>query len=321
MTNTYPAPPFDPELAAALALVGEMIPSTLTPEMIPLMRQMPADPTLADQVAAVGAVAEDHTIPGFDGAEIAVTVYRRPDQVEPGPGIFHIHGGGMIIGDRFGGVQGFLPYIASHGAVVVTVEYRLAPEFPDPVPVEDCYAGLRWTADNADRLGIDVTRLVVGGASAGGGLTAGVTLLARDRQGPELRASLLIYPMIDDRNITVSSHQIQGIGVWDRVSNDTGWDALLGDRRGTDDVSIYAAPSRATDLSDLPPTFIEVGSAEVFRDEDVAYATAIWAAGGECELHVWPGGFHGFDGLAPQAQLSLLATEARHRWLTRMLEA
>ncbi|MEJ1087953.1 alpha/beta hydrolase [Microbacterium sp. Mu-80] len=321
MTTTFPVPPFDPELSAALALVGEQIPSTLTPEMIPLMRQMPADPTLADQVAAVRAVAEDHIIPGYGGAEIAVTVYRNPEQVGTGPGIFHIHGGGMIIGDRFTGVQGFLPYIASHGAVVVTVEYRLAPEFPDPVPVEDCYAGLKWTAENAEKLGIDSSRLIVGGASAGGGLAAGVTLLSRDRQGPQLRASLLIYPMIDDRNTTVSSHQIQGIGVWDRVSNDTGWDALLGDRRGTDDVSIYASPSRATDLSGLPPTFIEVGSAEVFRDEDVAYASAIWASGGDCELHVWPGGFHGFDGLAPQAQLSIMAVAARVQWLTRMLDA
>lgn len=314
-------PPFDAELAAALELVGQQIPSSLTPDMIPLMRQMPPDETLDDQVAAVGAVAEDRRIPGYNGDEIVVTVYRRPDQTVAGPGIYHIHGGGMIIGDRFMGVQGFLPYIASHGAVVVTVEYRLAPEFPDPVPVEDSYAGLVWTAEHADELGIDLSRLVVAGASAGGGLSAGVTLMARDRKGPELRASLLIYPMLDDRNETVSSHQIQGIGVWDRTSNDTGWDALLGDRRGTDGVSVYASPSRAEDLSGLPPTFIDVGSAEVFRDEDVAYASRIWAAGGVCELHVWPGGFHGFDSLAPQAQISIAMTETRNRWLTRMLDA
>ncbi len=127
--------------------------------------------------------------------------------------------------------------------------------------------------------------------------------------------------MLDDRNETISSHQIQGIGVWDRTSNDTAWDALLGDRRRTDAVSIYAAPARATDLTGLPPTFIEVGSAEVFRDEDVAYALGIWAAGGDCELHVWPGGFHGVDSFAPQAQLSIAMVEARNRWLTRMLDA
>lgn len=315
------APPFDPELNAALDLIAELIKPTLTPDMIPLMREMPADPTLDDQVASVGAVHEERTIAGYDGGEIVLSIYRRPDQTTTGPGIYHIHGGGMVIGNRFMGVQAFLPYIASHGAVVVSVEYRLAPEFPDPVPVEDCYAGLVWTAEHAAELGIDPTRLVVGGASAGGGLSAGVTLLARDRRGPALRASLLIYPMLDDRNESVSSLQIQGIGVWDRTSNFTGWNALLGDRRGTADVSIYAAPGRAEDLSGLPPTFIDVGSAEVFRDEDVAYASRIWASGGIAELHVWPGGFHGFDGFAPQAQISMAMIETRHRWLTRMLDA
>ena len=321
MSTTHTPPPFDAELAAALDIAAETIPSTLTPDMIPLMREMPDDPTLAEQVAAVGAVHEEHTIAGYEGGEIILSVYRRPDQTAPGPGIYHIHGGGMIIGNRFMGVPGFLPYIASHGAVIVSVEYRLAPEFPDPVPVEDCYAGLVWTAEHADELGIDLSRLIVGGASAGGGLSAGVTLMARDRQGPKLRASLLIYPMLDDRNATVSSHQIQGIGVWDRISNDTGWDAYLGDRRHSDTVSIYAAPARAEDLSGLPPTFIDVGSAEVFRDEDVDYASRIWAAGGVCELHVWPGGFHGFDGLVPQAQLSMRMVDARNAWITRMLDA
>ncbi|MFB7844048.1 alpha/beta hydrolase [Microbacterium sp. NPDC056052] len=320
-TRIHPAPPFDPELDAALGMVREMIPPSLLPEMIPALRQMPDDPTLEAQIAAVGAVHEERTIAGFEGGEIVVSIFRRPDQKTPGPGIYHIHGGGMIIGNRFQGVQGFLPFIESHGAVIVSAEYRLAPEFPDPVPVEDCYAGLIWTAEHADELGIDLSRLVVGGASAGGGLSAGVTLMARDRKGPELRASLLIYPMLDDRNDTVSAHQIQGIGVWDKTSNDTGWDALLGDRRHTDAVSIYAAPARATDLSDVPPTFIDVGTAEVFRDEDVAYASGIWAAGGDCELHVWPGGFHGFDGLAPQARLSVAMVEARNAWLARMLDA
>jgi acetyl esterase/lipase len=212
-------------------------------------------------------------------------------------------------------------WVEQFDAVCVSVEYRLAPEFPDPYPVEDSYTALVWTAEHADELGIDASRLLIAGGSAGGGLAAGVTLLARDRKGPELLGSVLIYPMIDDRNQTVSSHQIDGEGVWDRSSNDTGWDALLGDRRKTDAVSIYAAPSRATDLSGLPPTFIDVATAEVFRDEAVAYASQIWADGGIAELHVWPGGFHGFDLMAPHTALAKAMTATRTAWVARLLGA
>ena len=126
-------------------------------------------------------------------------------------------------------------------------------------------------------------------------------------------------PMLDDRDGTTSSIQIDGVGVWDRASNVMGWTAVLGDRRATDDVSIYAAPARATDLSGLPPAFITCGSAEVFRDEDVAYATALWAAGGRAELHVWPGGFHCFETFVPRAAISKQAVIAREAWLDRIL--
>ena len=204
-------------------------------------------------------------------------------------------------------------------AVAVAVESDV--ENPDPAPVEDCYAGLVWTAEHADELGFDPGRLIVAGASAGGGLSAGVTLLARDRSGPALAGQVLIYPMLDDRNETVSSHQIDGTGVWDRGSNDTGWDALLGDRRKTDQVSIYAAPGRAEDLTGLPPTFIDCGSAEVFRDEDVAYASRIWACGGIAELHVWPGGFHGFDMMVPEAAISQSMIQTRTTWVRKILAA
>ena len=135
------------------------------------------------------------------------------------------------------------------------------------MPVEDCYAGLEWFASRSDALGFDPRRVLIGGPSAGGGLSIGTTLLARDRGGPMPAAMLLMWPMLDDRNETVSAQQIDGVGIWDRTSNETGWTALLGDRRGTPDVSIYAAPARATDLSGLPPAYIEAGSAEVFRDE------------------------------------------------------
>jgi acetyl esterase/lipase len=212
-----------------------------------------------------------------------------------------------------------LPSVAEHDAVFVTVEYRLAPEFPGPTPVKDCYAGLVWTAEHADELGIDPDRLLIAGASAGGGLAAGCALLARDRNGPRLCAQMLMCPMPDDRSVTVSSSQIDGVGNLDRGDNLMGWTALLGDRRGTDDVSVYAAPARATDLSGLPPAFIDCGSVEVFRDEDVAYASAIWAAGGQAELHVWPGAFHGFHFMAPAARLARESSAAPRVWLDRIL--
>ena len=314
-------PPFDPELAAALALLGETLPPTLTPEMIPLMRQAPLI-TLDESLLAEREITRrDVTIRGYDGDDILVTVLSKQGNDSSGPGIYHTHGGGMIVGDRFTGIESLIGWIDRYDAVVVTVEYRLAPEFADPYPVEDCYAGLVWTAEHADELGIDPARLIIAGGSAGGGLAAGTALLARDRSGPALAGQLLMCPMLDDRDNTVSTLQIDGVGVWDRGSNVTGWTALLGDIKGGEGVSIYAAPARATDLSDLPPAYIDCGSAEVFRDEDVAYASALWAAGVQAELHVWAGGFHAFEGFAPHAAVSQAALSARDSWVARILGA
>lgn len=318
-TTAIPRPPFDPELEAALTALADFMPSTITPEMISTMRETPL-PSITDEILAqAGIETHDVTISGYDGDDIVVSILQAVGRTGTGPGIYHTHGGGMIIGDRWTGVGGLFEWIVQYNAVAISVEYRLAPEFPDPYPVEDCYAGLVWTAEHAQELGIELDRLLVAGGSAGGGLAAGVALLARDRQGPALCGQLLMYPMIDDRDDTVSTAQIDGVGLWDRGSNVTGWDALLGDRRGTDAVSIYAAPSRAVDLSGLPPAFIDCGSAEVFRDEDVAYASAIWASGGQAELHVWPGGFHAFEGFAPQAALSRAMVAARNDWVRRIL--
>jgi len=203
--------------------------------------------------------------------------------------------------------------------VVVSVEYRLAPEHPHPSPSEDCYAGLLWIAAHAPDLGIDVFQLSVAGISAGGGLAAAVALMARDRGGPTLHGQLLFCPMLDDRDQTLSTRQFEGMGMWDRQSNLFGWTALLGNQRGGPDVSPYAAPSRAQDVSNLPPAFIDVGSAETFRDEDIDYAQRIWQAGGIAELHVWPGGFHGFTLAAPEAALSKQALDTSKNWYRRLL--
>ena len=316
-----PAPPFDPELSGVLASLADRVPPTITPEMIERFRAIPADPTVGGLVEKVGAVHEQRTIPGYAGGGIEASIFRPAVRSPQAPGILYLHGGGMIFGNRFGGVGAYLPFVASHGAVVVAVDYRLAPEHRDPIPVEDCFAALAWTAEHAGELGIDPQRVVVAGQSAGAGLAAGVTLLARDRGGPEISAQLLVSPMLDDRNDTASAHQIDGVGVWDRTSNVTGWSSLLGERRGGDDVAATSAPGRAEHLADLPPAFISVGSAEVFRDEAVAYASRIWADGGVAELHVWPGGFHGFENFAPASRLAEAAAAARDNWLTRILDS
>ncbi|MCW4457740.1 alpha/beta hydrolase [Microbacterium sp. MPKO10] len=320
MPTSLTRPPFDPELEAVLTVLADQMPPTITPEMIPLLREGSAvavDP--GEMLEEAGIDRRDVTIPGHNGGEIVISVLKPKGHSGTGPGIYHTHGGGMIMGDRWVGIGQIIPWITACQAVAVTVEYRLAPEFPDPYPVEDCFAGLVWTAENAAELGIDPCRLIIAGASAGGGLAAGTALLARDRKGPALAGQVLIYPMLDDRDATASCAQIDGVGVWDRTSNVTGWSALLGERVGTDDVSIYAAPARATDLSGLPPAFIDCGSAEVFRDEDVAYASALWRAGVQAELHVWPGGFHGFDMMAPHTAIAQSMTAARDAWVTRAL--
>jgi acetyl esterase/lipase len=319
-----PPPPFDAELAAALDVIGDQMPSSLTTEMIPILRGAPALTTTTDEDLSRGGAfeVEELSVPGPEGApEISLLVCRPARATTPLAAIYHTHGGGMILGDNRLGVPDLLDWAQELSLVVVSVEYRLAPEHPHPAPVEDCYAGLVWTADHAAELGIDPERILVAGGSAGGGLAAAVALLARDRGGPGLAGQMLMCPMLDDRNDTPSSLQMAGRGVWDHTSNDTGWTALLGTDRGGPDVSPYAAPARAGDLSGLPPTFIDVGSAETFRDEDVSYATRIWQVGGRAELHVWPGGFHGFDMMAPQASISQDAKAARLRWLRRLLGA
>jgi acetyl esterase/lipase len=318
-----PPPPFDPELAAGLAALGETIQPGITPDMIPAMREEdPEDPPLTDEELSGGGEfrIEEHAVPGPAGApEISLLIARPASVTAPVAAIYYIHGGGMIMGDNRRGMDVPLGWAREFQLVIVSVEYRLAPEHPHPAPIEDCYAGLMWTAEHAGVLGIDPDRIIIAGGSAGGGLTAALALLVRDRGGPALIGQMLICPMLDDRNDTPSSAQMAGLGVWDRTANQTGWDALLGDARGGPDVSPYAAPARATDLTGLPPAFIDVGSAETFRDEDVAYATRIWQAGGQAELHVWPGGFHGFDQFVPQAALSQDAQAARLRWLRRVL--
>jgi len=235
------------------------------------------------------------------------------------PVVYHLHGGGLVTGSAYDDLPWLLELASQTGMAVAAIEYRLAPEWPFPAAVEDSYAGLLWIAENGAEHGIDPARIVISGVSAGGGLAAAAALLARDRGGPHLAGQMLIYPMLDDRNNTASAAQMAGVGSWDQTANATGWRAYLGDRAGGPDVPGHAAPARVEDLRGLPPAFLDVGSAETFRDEDVAYAERLWRCGGDAELHVWPGGCHAFDLLAPEARVSRDARAARVRWLTRVL--
>ncbi|MER6694394.1 alpha/beta hydrolase [Streptomyces minutiscleroticus] len=316
--GTLVRPPYDPELDTLLA--GSPLPTVITADMIEPLRTAPFTAPIEEVLATRDLDHRIVTIPSPEG-ELAASVFTPRGKTATGAGIYHLHGGGFVIGDRYTGIENILDYALEHGAVVVSVDYRLAPERPDPAPVEDAYAGFVWTARHAGELGIDPDRILLAGTSAGAGLAAGVVLLARDRKGPQAMAQLLMSPMLDDRDDTVSARQYSGTGSWSRESNRTGWSALLGARRGTEAVSVYAAPARAADLSGLPPAFIDVGSAEVFRDEDVAYASRLWSSGVQAELHVWAGGFHIFDGAAPAAALSKAALAARSAWVRRTLGA
>ncbi|WP_330461148.1 alpha/beta hydrolase [Streptomyces sp. NBC_00820] len=317
-------PPFDPELAACLEQNKEVISPGLTPDEIgPAREEANADLLGLLDLTMDGAFTfEDRTVPGHEGAPEVSLLICRPTSGGTGtplPVIYFVHGGGMVLGTNRAGVDGPLSWALEVGAVVVSVEYRLAPEHPYPAQIDDVYAGFRWTAAHAGEIGGDPARIVIAGSSAGGGLGAALALLLRDRQGPPAIGQLLMSPMLDDHNDTVSSRQMAGIGVWDRTANETAWTAVLGDRRGGPDVPPYASPARATDLSGLPPAFLDVGSAETFRDEVVAYASRIWQYGGDAELHVWPGGFHGFDTFAPDTALSRAARTTQLNWLTRLL--
>ncbi|GAA0621146.1 alpha/beta hydrolase [Kribbella sandramycini] len=306
-------PALNPELESLLAdfpLIPEV-----TPAVLPAMRQASALPP-GQLLANQPLTRTDHTTPAPDGHLVPLTVLTPT--VASGACVVWLHGGGMILGDRFSQIDIPLEWLAELGVVVVTVEYRLAPEFGGSTPVRDAYAGLCWVAEHAAELGVDPERIVVAGISAGGGLAAGVTLLARDLGGPAIAAQVLICPMLDHRNDTVSSRQYAGVpSVWTPETNRFAWGAVLG--AAPDDVPAYVSPALADDLAGLPATYVDAGSAEVFRDEDVAYASRIWAAGGEAELHVWAGGFHGFDAMFPATALGAAARTTRTRWLAGVL--
>ena len=261
---------------------------------------------LVSQRAEVkGVITEDRKIPGLPGSpELTVRVYQMEKKAGLRPGFLWIHGGGYVVGDLELDDPLCRQLTLAGECVVVSVNYRLAPEHPYPIPLEDCYVALKWMAAQ-DELQIDQFRICVGGASAGGGLSAALALLARDRGEIKLAWQLLLYPMIDDRNTELPSETVPNTLVWTRESNYWGWRAYLGHDPGTKDVESYASPARVENLEGVAPAFIGTGDLDLFAEESFYYAAKLVAAGVPTEVHVYPGVPHGFDGiLAPQAEIS-----------------
>jgi acetyl esterase/lipase len=263
-----------------------------------------------------GIERTDYTATAHDGAEIGLAWFAGASP--SGAAVVYLHGGGMILPMLPVYDPAMRAYAAASGVSMLLVDYRVAPEHPHPTPVEDCYTGLVWLAEHCEELGIDPARIAVMGDSAGGGLAAGVALLARDRGGPALAQQILIYPMLDDRTVEPDPQLPPEYLVWNYDDNRTGWGALLGDAAGGSDVSPYAAPARATDLAGLPDTFIDVGDLDIFRNEDIDYARRLIDAGVPTELHVLPGCPHAFEAFAAEAAVSQRVIADRLRRLTSL---
>lgn len=293
-----------PEIEAVRHLAPNL---SLDPESLLTLRAAGLSAVVPDLTDSVERT--DHVV--VDDPRVVVRVHRPRGVEGPLPAVVQIHGGGYVMGSYAMDDPRFDRWCHDLGLIGVSVDYRLAPETAYPGPLEDCYAALRWTWENADDLGIERSRIGVGGVSAGGGLAAGLALLARDRGEVPVAFQVLECPMIDDRQVTPSS-RLDGLLVWSRESNTFGWRAYLGGVYGSDDVPYTAAAARAEDLRDLPPTLVIVGGADGFRDEDIDYALRLGQAGVPTELHVLPGAPHGvqmFQGSAPAMRWERLVTE------------
>lgn len=315
--------PFDPEVERILATLPAeelLTAANLSQERLIYRRGVAS---IADDLKRYHVQHSQHSLPSPTG-EITVSILRPSNLTRPAGGMVMLHGGGMVMGDRLTSYSAFglVECVARLGLVLISPEYALAPERPFPAGVEDCVTAWQW-GTTASQLGVDPGRWILAGISGGGGLAAAASLMIRDRRAVPPLAQLLICPMLDDRTTPGSKTQFSydsGFGgVWPTESNSFCWDCVLGAGHEDRELSEYAAPSRSTNLSGLPPTYIEVGSADIFRDESVAFATQLWADGVAAELHVWQGGPHGFEASAPEAALSISARAARESWLERTL--
>jgi acetyl esterase/lipase len=302
----------DPELAPIAAMMPKIELDDVPGARAALKGMVEAGQARADYSWQEHVDVAQHAIPGPEGApEVAVYVYR-PKQLATGAGVLlHIHGGAYVLGEAATGAVGCGRRCAALGIVIVDVEYRLAPEHPYPAGIEDCYAALVWAAEQAAGWGADPARLAVGGESAGGGLSASLALLARDRGGPALCFQLLNYPTVDDTCTTASAQGFGDAPLWNARNNVRMWPLYLGGTAGSGPVPSYAAAARAEDLGGLPPAYVLACDLDPLRDEDVAYAQRLADAGVPVELHLWPGTFHGFDGMPAEVSRQALATQDR----------
>jgi acetyl esterase/lipase len=316
MTLTY-----DPEFAAAMAGMAEAMAGVQPPAVGDVEgRRAMWEPILAAAGAAqpfpVDVTMRDVHATAQDGAEIQMRWYTKAGGAL-GPAAVFFHGGGYMFGhiDHFDGPVA--RYVAASGVPMLSVEYRRAPEHPFPTPVEDGYAALLWLHEHADELGVDVGRIAVMGDSAGGGMAAGVSILARERGGPAIARQLLLMPLLDDRTHGPDDH-IGALAIWSYDDGATAWPALLGEAAGGPDVPVAAAPARLEDAAGLPPAYVEIAQIDILRDEGVAYATTLSRGGVEVELHLHPGVPHEFDSIAFDSDVARRAMADRVRVLKKI---
>lgn len=306
----------DPELTPLL----ELFPTEdFSRDLLPTIRSREF-PSRSDPGVDARVAMETRAVPGPEGApEVSVRIYRPKEREMVRPCILHIHGGGFVVGSAAMMDPMHRALALEVNCVIVSVEYRLAPETPFPGGIEDCYAALAWLVKEAPRLGVDSNRIGVMGESAGGGLAAALALLARDRGKYRLAFQHLIYPMLDDRTCVSSDpHPCAGDYIWTPHNNSFGWTALLNAPPGSDGVSMYAAPARAEDLGGLPKAFIATGALDLFLEEDLEYARRLTRHGVPVEMHVYPGAYHAFD-LAFDARVTAQARLDSSRSLQRAL--
>jgi acetyl esterase/lipase len=295
----------DPELRAPIAgIIAEAVTlDDISAARVASAKMMEA--VKAGAPTAQGVTVEERGIPGPAGApDVTVRIHRPARRGGALPALLWIHGGGYVLGKAEYEDVGCGRFAAEADCVVAAVEYRLAPEDPFPAALEDCYAALTWMAGSAGELGVDPSRIAIGGASAGGGLAAGLALLARDRAEVDPVFQLLVYPMVDDRNVRPAGETLPDTLFWTRANNQVAWRCYLGREPAGADISYYASACRSADLEGLPPAYISVGDQDLFLEEDVAYARRLIEAGVSTELHVYPGACHGFDMLVPEAGIS-----------------